>query len=167
MSCSKFIFLDVDGVLNADLTTTQMTKNGYTFVEDQFLERLKRIVDETGAHIVLSSDWRFDAPSGSDYIELFNALADHGLEIASMTGDYEWRGRGAEIYQWFYTFHNKYSNELVQYVILDDLTKFDFYEMQWPHFVQTNALHGLQDEDVEKAIEILSMPGEEVPGEIV
>ena len=117
--------------------------------------------------IVLSSDWRFDAPSGSDYIELFNALADHGLEIASMTGEYEWRGRGAEIYQWLYTFHNKYPNDLVQYVILDDLPRDDFFKMQWSHFVNTNYLYGLQDDDVEKAIEILSMPGEEVPEEII
>jgi len=135
-------------------------------VEDQFLERLKRIVDETGARIVLSSDWRFDAPGGSDYIELFNALAEFDLEIASMTGDYGWRGRGAEIYQWLYTYHNQYPDDLVQYVILDDLPRDEFFACQYSHFVHTNYLHGLQDEDVEKAIKILSLPGEVPPGEI-
>lgn len=117
--------------------------------------------------IVLSSDWRYDAPSGSDYIELFNALADHGLEITSMTGKTEWL-RGTEIHKWLQFFRNTFSNsDLVQYVILDDLPRDDFLETQWSHFVHTNYLHGLQDEDVEKAIEILSMPGEEIPEEII
>ena len=55
----KVIFLDIDGVLNCG-TTTELTKTGDRFVENKFIERLKKIVDETGAKVVLSSDWRYD-----------------------------------------------------------------------------------------------------------
>lgn len=60
----KAIFADVDGVLNEDSTPTR-TKNSLVFIDSDKLLRLKRIVDATGAKIVLSSTWRY-APSASE-----------------------------------------------------------------------------------------------------
>eukprot|EP00012_Vannella_robusta_P006151 CAMPEP_0206201584 /NCGR_PEP_ID=MMETSP0166-20121206/11650_1 /ASSEMBLY_ACC=CAM_ASM_000260 /TAXON_ID=95228 /ORGANISM="Vannella robusta, Strain DIVA3 518/3/11/1/6" /LENGTH=261 /DNA_ID=CAMNT_0053620317 /DNA_START=1 /DNA_END=783 /DNA_ORIENTATION=+ len=47
----KLIFLDVDGVLNRDVT-----EGGF---EDECVEALKYIVQKSGAKIVLSSTWRY------------------------------------------------------------------------------------------------------------
>lgn len=55
----KVIFLDVDGVLNSR-NTTRRTAGGYTFIGSRQVSRLRHIVRQTGAKVVLSSDWRYD-----------------------------------------------------------------------------------------------------------
>ena len=57
---NKVIFLDIDGVLNTNNWYTQKGRNaikdkyGYTF-DPKSVANLKRIVEETGADIVISS----------------------------------------------------------------------------------------------------------------
>ena len=59
----KVIFLDIDGVLNTGWWYTQMDKNtpkdkyGYAF-DPNSVANLKKIIDETGADIVISSSWK-------------------------------------------------------------------------------------------------------------
>lgn len=52
----KVIFLDIDGVLNC--VTSKSYCGMYVGVDADKIRRLARIVEETGAKIVLSSDWR-------------------------------------------------------------------------------------------------------------
>ena len=59
----KVIFLDVDGVLNNGTWAIEMFDKGIRVYHDDLLyepslEQLKRIVDSTGAVIVVSSSWR-------------------------------------------------------------------------------------------------------------
>ena len=60
---SKIVFLDIDGVLNTGWWYTQMDRNtpkdkyGYAF-DPKSVANLKRILDETGAEIVISSSWK-------------------------------------------------------------------------------------------------------------
>ena len=60
---NKVIFLDIDGVLNTNWWYTQMDRNtpkdkyGYAF-DPKAVANLKRIVEETGANIVISSSWK-------------------------------------------------------------------------------------------------------------
>jgi hypothetical protein len=54
----KVIFLDIDGVLNCDKTPNPR-KFPY-IVDKKLLARLKKLVDRTGAKVVLSSTWRCD-----------------------------------------------------------------------------------------------------------
>jgi hypothetical protein len=57
----KVIFLDIDGVLNCNKTTNP---RGLPFVVDRrLLARFRRLLDRTGAKVVLSSTWRYD-PAG-------------------------------------------------------------------------------------------------------
>jgi hypothetical protein len=58
----KVIFLDIDGVLNVN--HRERDDYGSAF-HDNFVENLKRIIDSTGAKIVVSSSWR---QSGLDAI---------------------------------------------------------------------------------------------------
>jgi hypothetical protein len=57
----KVIFLDVDGVLNCKKTANPR-KLPYV-VDRRLLARFKRLLDRTGAKVVLSSTWRYD-PAG-------------------------------------------------------------------------------------------------------
>ena len=57
----KIIFLDIDGVLNCDKTPNPR-KFPY-IVDRKLLARLKKLLDRTGAKVVLSSSWRCD-PAG-------------------------------------------------------------------------------------------------------
>ena len=52
----KIIFLDVDGVLNCKSTPDRCY--GYIGIEDEKVNHLKRIVEETSAKIVLISSWK-------------------------------------------------------------------------------------------------------------
>lgn len=146
----KVIFLDVDGVLNCE-TTQELTREGVRFVENRLVERLKRIVDETGAEVVLSSDWRYDRDyeeCNGDYLELKSKLAEYGIEFYGFTPVILHEDRGYEIDR--YLAEHK---EVEKFVILDD--RCDMY----PHLrrlVRTNWESGLKDEDVEEAIWLLN-----------
>ena len=87
----KVIFCDVDGVLNNE-STSELTPNGYRGVSDKLIRNLRKIVDETGAKIVLSSDWRLlkDTPvNGKDYDYLVESLDKvSGLTFFDHTADF-------------------------------------------------------------------------------
>ena len=92
----KVIFLDVDGVLNSNYSHSISTnEKGWMWdeISDFHLEKLKRIVDETDAKIVLSSSWRVYHPilTGETEItdELLKVLVEKfeklGLSIYDVT----------------------------------------------------------------------------------
>lgn len=153
----KIIFLDVDGVLNYDGCSARC--GFYYGVEDSKVELLKKIIDATGAKIVLSSTWRLGFDNKGHRLEdhakyLKEKLAKYGLEIYGMTPEVGgWHGqRGREIKLWL-TAHE----ETDEWVVLDDEYFDDFPENGiMPHWVETYDLYGLTEEDVEKAINILN-----------
>ena len=57
----KVIFLDLDGVLNSKQTPNP--RNFPFILDNALLERLKHLLQLTGAQVVLSSNWRYD-PAG-------------------------------------------------------------------------------------------------------
>ena len=75
----KVVFLDIDGVLNTKWWYTQMDRNipkdkyGYAF-DPNAVSNLNKIVDETGAGIVISSSWKSFGIS-----ELEDMWQDRGL----------------------------------------------------------------------------------------
>jgi len=139
----KIIFLDVDGVLNS-------ARDGYSInlENDYHFEMLKRIVDATGANIVLSSSWRigFSVLSLPEK-NLMERLEKYGMEIMDftpcMTGT-----RGDEIREWL-----SINGPVESFVILDD--EGDMAEFKETNLVKTNTSVGLQEKDVDKAIDIL------------
>lgn len=153
----KVIFLDVDGVLNDDHTSSRTKTTSYVFVDEAKILLLKQIVEATQAKIVLSSTWRYDRNDprlNGDFLELKEALAAHGLEFYSFTPE-EVTGhkkRGLEIKSWLNT-----HSEVKQFVILDD-ELFDYERRGLLHrVVLTDAEDGgLTEEHVQDAIEILN-----------
>lgn len=151
----KVIFCDVDGVLN-NARTKARSPSGYTGVSDTLIKNLKRIVTETGAVIVLSSDWRLvcdDPEHGKDYRYLIRKLRFAGnLKITDHTADISWRLRGLEIR----TYLNEHP-QVTEYVVLDDLPFRDFLSNGLlANLVLTDPKEGLTDADVERAIRILT-----------
>lgn len=151
----KVIFCDVDGVLNEDSTPTR-TKNRYIFIDQDKLLRLKRIVDATGAKIVLSSTWRYDHDKpeyNGDFLELQDAFHNVGLEFFSYTPvDSLGLRRGMEIKAWL----GVHRGEVDRFVILDD-ELFDYEERGLlPMLVKTDfGYGGLTDELAQEAIDLL------------
>lgn len=146
----KVIFLDIDGVLNNRRTTRTTTCTHYTFVSARLVKNLKRIVDETGAKVVLSSDWRYDRDNpmcNGDFLELRGELRRYGIQFYGFTPELPTAHRGAEIEQWLQN-----HTEVENYVILDDRTDI---EPNKDHWVRTFLSSGLGKEETEKAISIL------------
>lgn len=150
METIKVIFLDVDGVLNSK-RTIRMTKNGCVFVGVRQVKNLRRIVRETGAKVVLSSDWRYgriDARCNEDFLELKRELAKYGIEFHDYTPETFSGHRGEEIHAWL-TGHPEVSN----FVILDDRQDIEPHKDHW---VQTCMSRGLGKEETEAAIQLLN-----------
>ena len=153
MSPILVIFLDVDGVLNCNTSTSKCLN--VTGIDDDKVKRLRKIVSATGAVIVLVSSWK-DTWSATDkegqdgyanYLD--NKLRRQRLKILDKTFD---RGtnRGHGILQW-------YSHKNVdKYIVLDDEVFFDYHAYGiMNHLILTDPEVGLTDEDVDKAIEML------------
>ena len=179
----KVIFLDIDGVMNDELAYKAWQENpdketleDSDVPTDQHMAQLKRLVDVTGAEIVLSSAWRCSLWGIRTVLERFN---DYGLKLLSVTdegvsesvleaagfGDVNpkntskrvWDGsnaliihdRGAEIAGWMLRHKN-----VSAFVILDD-EDVDI-KMYYPNnLIKTSFMTGLTDEDVAAAIKIL------------
>ena len=150
----KVIFTDIDGVLNEDTTPTR-TKSRVIFIDQDKLLRLKRIVDATGAKIVLSSTWRYDrddARYNGDFLELQEAFRKVGLGFYDYTPEeVTGRKRGIEIQDWL-----GMHPEVDQYIILDD-ELFDFEKRGLlPRLIKTVFWDGgLTEDHVQEAIDLL------------
>ncbi len=114
---------------------------------------MRKIVDATGAVIVLSSTWRDEwnikdeSLNGSDFNELRAKFNEFGMDFFSRTGEWQKRGRGWEIMDWL-----ERHEAIESFVILDD---WNDMEPVRNHLVLINPSLGLTEEDVQEAIKIL------------
>lgn len=166
---NKYLFLDIDGVLNHDswFESPEFKKCKSNWRVSMFdpvcIQRVNRILQETGAKLVISSSWR-------DMKDLPEIFAGVGLPIKFDTTPYAeiiypdlnpiqdvfsdeddiryWRG--SEI-KW-YLDHN--TNKDYTYCILDD--DCDMLDEQLEYFICTSNPKGLTDKLTNRAIEILN-----------
>lgn len=153
---NRYIFLDIDGVLNTyrhqrNLAHTgRPTRDNYLpFFDPSSVENLGLIIQKTEADIIITSSWR---NKGLDIME--QVWHDRKLPgmLVGLTPTIEisyYCTRGMEIMQWL-TMH---AEEDYQYVIIDDGS--DFLPEQISHLVQTNPNEGISKSDVETAVNIL------------
>lgn len=163
----KIIFLDIDGVLNTQYWYTQTDRNtpkdkyGYAF-DPNAVANLKRIVEETGADIVISSSWKCMGLSQME--DMWedrnlpgiivgitpNSISDEMLLVSDIDSVELFHIRGEEIKEWLTTHGKKVSH----YVIIDDMDH--VLPEQQSHFVQTNPEVGITEDDANKAIAIMN-----------
>ena len=158
------IFLDVDGVLNSSAYFEANKGKGRIEINDFHLKMLAKIYHTCDAKIVLSSSWReLDDPSDIHvywmYEYLVNELARYGMEIIDKT-PYVENNRPLEIKTWL---DNHVDKDDIRFVSLDDDWSKEHYDeygigdclVQTKFFCNDVSEGGLQQEHVDKAIEIL------------
>lgn len=152
----KAMFLDLDGVMNTD--SAERDEYGHLF-NDKCVANLAKIIEATGAEIVISSTWR-----SQGLARMVNMWMDRNLpgKVIDVTPDcaqlthyktleyYDQVERGHEINEWILT----HADELENYVILDDGN--DMLDSQEFNFVRTDPKRGITDDVVEIAIFILN-----------
>lgn len=150
----KIVFLDIDGVLNnwAWIEHNRLELHDDTkHFDPACVEKLNRIIDVTGADVVLSTSWRLIHPRD----ELEGLLRAVGV-VANFVGETP-RGtfndrRYDEIKAWLR--QNLYTG---RYVILDDSV--DTFEAdtleEAERIIHTTMNHGLLESHVTAAIHVL------------
>lgn len=149
----KVIFLDIDGVLNAnDYIKITDKVNGILGIRDSNLINLQKLKISTDAEIVLTSTWKLDYVKKNDLGKyLINKLQEYNLKIYDCTIDnfYD-RGRGIIEYL------NKHPY-IEEFVILDDdyFNDYDTFDLT-SNLIRTSCARGLTESDIEKATKILN-----------
>jgi hypothetical protein len=155
----KILFLDIDGVLNTGSHLSQ-DKYGDGF-NPKAVANLAKIVDATGADIVISSSWKFMGLSALEQMWLDRVLpgkvigttpnieSDELLLTADLDHMERMPIRGTEIKEWLS--HHK---QISHYVIIDDM--YGMLPEQTSHFVMTHPETGISEMDAEQAISILN-----------
>lgn len=146
----KIIFLDIDGVLNSKETLGRSVRGqGVEGIDPYLTIILDRIVQATGAEVVLSSTWRHGEKSRKE-------IFDKVVKFIDITPVCCTRIRGAEIHSWLSNnvkgFNSTYKGDF-KIAILDDDS--DMLMWQKDHFFQTSFEEGLTPEIAEKVIEHL------------
>ena len=178
----KIVFLDIDGVLN-------VYPQGYddfgAIFHQHFMDNLKRIIDETGAKIVISSSWRHDGLERMQEMWKHRKLSGEVIDVTP--GLHLMKGgciqfyngklkrhptervhgysvpRGCEIDYWLRNEAQRFG-VVENFCVIDD--DVDFLLQHQKHFVKCsgNTDHpdaidlglGLTDKCTDKAIEILN-----------
>jgi hypothetical protein len=142
----KVVFLDCDGVISP-------FGGGGGFFSKEHMLRVKKIIDATGAVIVLSSSWR---ESDFGRKEVSKQLALNGMATFIDCTPRMPGSRAKEILKWIETSRERYN--VINFVALDDINlpagapDPKFFGL---HAIVTNGTTGLTDADTEKAIELM------------
>jgi len=152
----KVIFLDVDGVLNynACWKRKENWNQGWRVWDQECINQLNRIIKETGAKIVVSSDWRLSQDS-YDELEFNMGITGEFIgETQSLIYNPEIACRGDEI-QLFLDDHKDELN-IDRWIILDDVDDFGDTNLR-RYFIQTSFDKlGLTKKCANRAIKMLN-----------
>ena len=133
----KILFLDIDGVCNSANYARERAKPGMLDIDPDTVPIIRRIIEETGCSVVLSSSWRLDKHLRDD-------VREHIVKFIDVTPDN--RGltdRGCEVIAW-----RKQHPEVTTHAILDDST--DFHKDQ--PFFKTDWQTGITEQVADKVI---------------
>ena len=134
----KVIFSDIDGVLNCKETPNPRK---FPFIVDPvLLGRLHRLIDLTGAEVVLSSSWRFD-PVGQ------LAAKHYRVPFSDTIPDEPTEPRCKEILEWL-----SVHPEVERFIVLDDQDD----ELDPLPLFQPSRRTGLTDQMVNAAVDYLN-----------
>jgi hypothetical protein len=159
----KVLFLDIDGVLNPKWWNGGKPSDKYgVLFEAKAVDNLKKIIEKTGADIVISSSWKCMGLSELRKMWKERKLPGRIIDITpdylseelllnpDLNNDNILYNRGCEIKGWL----SKYGDEVSNYAIIDDMD--DILPEQQPHFVWTDEEIGLTEGNAIQAIMILN-----------
>ena len=143
---NKYLFLDVDGVLNSVSWYRAEWNKDHVYPQGDFdpkcVEIVNRIVKETDCKVVVSSSWRAE-------INLQSIFDKAGLKFKIHSITPFGVHRGCEIRDWLAS-----ETEPYVYAILDDDRS--MLAEQRKYFIKTNTVTGITDEDARHVINILN-----------
>ena len=167
---NKIIFLDFDGVLNTEHDQGLLQYQGKSW-QDEYgalfdpnaVKQLKRIIDATGADIVVESSWKYLGLDAMKELWKVRNLPGKIIDItpSSVSDEYllsadlddldksMFHCKGMEIASWL-----SEHGEDIRYVIIDDENA--ILDSQLPHFILTNPYEGITEELANRAISILN-----------
>lgn len=160
----KILFLDIDGVLNSRAYDRKRNWSELTNIDETRLPLVKKIIDKTGAKIVLISTWRRhwdkdESLCDEDGMYINRLFTKYGLTIYDKTPDLDLLSkRRDEVKAWLEdkAWLVEYGYEVECFVILDD------YRFGWEDLsefcIHTNPQYGLglEEEHVASAINLLN-----------
>lgn len=163
----KIIFLDFDGVLNTGYYQGLLKYQGQpwqdeygAFFDPNAVKQLKRIIDATGAEIVVESSWKYLGLDAMKELWKVRNLPGKIIDItpSSVSDDYLLNAdldsmhlcKGMEIAFWI----SEYGSQDTRYVIIDD--ECVVLDSQAPYFIKTDSHKGLTNDQADKAIYILN-----------
>lgn len=151
----KVIFLDIDGVLNGRRSFSPLfpCEPLVCGLEQKKIDRLRTIVQKTGARLVLSSTWRieFDSnmiPSSSIGQALSDLFQSNEIPLYSRTSSQSISSRAYEVQEWLDEHPNVSS-----FLIIDD-NDFGWGNLL-PRWLRINPAIGLTQKDAKIAIRML------------
>lgn len=143
------VFLDVDGVLHSNSAPMNMK------FAPNCMQALARIIQTTGADIVLSSTWRVSEGS----IAQVNAnLSRHGMPAVIGCTKMLSTPREEEVCQWL----DEHSGEVARWIAIDDIdlaqnnVLCEAAKRMQDHFVHTDPNTGLTEADASMAIALIT-----------
>lgn len=149
----KVVFLDFDGVLNSKnwRNIPRSQKEIDRDLDPAAIALLNDLLEVSGANVVISSSWRWSSRLPSiveDMMKLGFKYPERVIGFTPYLTHYnnEYMTRGEEVALWLKQV------PVEAFVILDDRKEFDNLK---DNLVPTDREHGLQKEDVERAMEIL------------
>jgi hypothetical protein len=148
----KIIFLDIDGVFNnandpmnaqRPFTALELSKE----IDKDRVSLLNRIIEETGAKVVISSSWRMSVDLDM-IIETFKLQGFKGEIIDHTPIKLSYVDRGQEINWWLE------DNEVDSFAVIDDINFSGFCRYE-DKLVLVSDDNGMTEEDANKVIDIL------------
>ena len=143
ITTNKYLFLDIDGVLNSfddyGIDGKEFIENieNLTFIlSDRQLSLLNKIIDKYHPKIILSSYWR----NRYSLKTLQNKFEDAGFKgkILAITPSFG----GEHEDRWQQIKHYIDDNDVSDYIILDD-SPLDRKNTKFPKWIKTDSYHGL------------------------
>ena len=151
----KYIFLDMDGVLNN--SKTKAAGKDLIAIDDGNVRNLKKIIKKTCAEIVLVSSWKECWNKKENYNqghladEINEKLSRFGLSVYDKTEGGVFFGRGKGVLDYVS------AHDTESFVIIDDSASDYFEKGLFDRWVRTDGENGgLTSELADKAIRILN-----------
>ena len=167
----KIIFLDFDGVLNTENYNLVLKRKG-KICQDEYgalfdpnaVKQLKRIVDATGADIVIESSWKYLGLDAMKELWEIRNLPGRVIDITPSSVSDEYLSnvdldnldasmlhcKGLEISSWL----SEKGQSNTRYVIIDD--EYVVLESQSSNFILIIPYEGITEEQANQAISILN-----------
>lgn len=154
----RIIFLDFDGVLNTEYYQGLLQFQGKqwqdqhgAFFDPRAVRQLKRVIDATGADIVVESSWKYLGLEAMQELWRVRNLPGRVIDITpSLTNN---KNKGEGIAAWL----SEHVTPDARYVIIDD--EYVVLDSQLPYFIWTNPYEGLTEDHADRAMLILNSLG--------